>query len=112
VIGTEGPTRQSLDSTRFPRMPRGAGDWKTGHPSPTVEESFEDVGLDDNKALNQQRKRGFFSKFSDSQEKDATTPSSMSRFHMPGRKRGQSGQGAELGVIPSPQVMVTSYDTR
>lgn len=111
VVGSETPTRQSLDSARFPRYPRSAVDWKMDHPSPTVEETFEDVGLDDSKQQ-QQRKRGFFSKFSDTQEKDPNPHSAMSRFHMPGRKRGQSGQGAELGTIPQPQVMITSHDTR
>ncbi|KAI9171364.1 hypothetical protein HJFPF1_00846 [Paramyrothecium foliicola] len=114
IVNSDVPTRQSLDSSRFPRLPRSAVDWKTEQPSPTVEESFEDVGLDDNKQnSNQQRKRGFFSKFSDSQEKDASGQPTVSRFHMPGRKRGQSGQGAELGTIPAqPQVMVTSHDGR
>lgn len=114
IVTSDAPTRQSLDSARFPRLPRSAVDWKTGQPSPTVEESFEDVGLDDNKQnSHQQRKRGFFSKFSDSQEKDASAQPTPSRFHMPGRKRGQSGQGAELGTIPpQPQVMVTSHDNR
>jgi hypothetical protein len=114
VVGNDTPTRQSLDSARFPRLPRTAIDWKSDHPSPMVEETFEDVGLDDNKQQLQQRKRGFFSKFTDAPEKDPNQPSAMSRFHMPGRKRGQSGQGAELGAIPlpQPQVMVTSHDTR
>jgi hypothetical protein len=81
------------------------------YPTPTAEEPFEDVGLDDQKHHQQQgsaqqpRKRGFFSKFSDSQEKE-----SVSRFLIPGRKRGQSGQGAELGSMDHPKVMVTGSD--
>lgn len=80
-------------------------------PTPTAEEPFEDVGLDDQKSqlANGQhpRKRGFFSKFSDGQEKDGQ---SVSRFLIPGRKRGQSGQGAELGSMDHPKVLVTSAD--
>lgn len=77
---------------------------------PTAEEGFEDVGLDDQKQ--QPRKRGFFSKFSDQQGRERTPspqPAAMSRF-LPGRKRGQSGQGSELGAIEHPKVMVPSDD--
>ncbi|KAK5990596.1 hypothetical protein PT974_08865 [Cladobotryum mycophilum] len=87
------PTRQSLDSARFPRLPRSAID----------QEAFEDVGLDDHKQ--QPRKRGFFAKLTDSQDKekdkdkDSAPQTNVSRFLIPGRKRGQSGQGAELGNI-------------
>lgn len=65
---------------------------------PTAEEGFEDVGLDDTKQQPPPRKRGFFSKFSDAPDRDASSSPTMSRF-LPGRKRGQSGQGAELGNI-------------
>lgn len=64
---------------------------------PTAEEAFEDVGLEDQKQ--QPRKRGFFSKLTDTQDKDSTSQPNVSRFLMPGRKRAQSGQGAELGPI-------------
>lgn len=65
---------------------------------PTAEENFEDVGLDDQKQ--QPRKRGFFSKLTDTQEKDSSAPQTgVSRFLMPGRKRAQSGQGSELGSM-------------
>lgn len=65
---------------------------------PTAEEGFEDVGLDDHKQQPQHRKRGFFSKFSETQEKHPSDQQGVSRF-LTGRKRGQSGQGAELGNI-------------
>lgn len=73
---------------------------------PTAEEGFEDVGLDDQKHQQQQppRKRGFFSKFSDGQEKPeksekhSSDQQGVSRF-LTGRKRAQSGQGAELGSM-------------
>lgn len=89
-------------------------DRKMDRPTSTVEEAFEDVGLDDQKqhqpqpSPQQSRKRGFFSKFSDGQEKDSNTPGPVSRFLTSGRKRGQSGQGAELGSIDNPKVMVTA----
>ncbi len=81
-------------------------------PTSTVEEAFEEVGLDDQKQQQQlpaqHRKRGFFSKFSDVQEKEASTPGTVSRFLIPSRKRGQSGQGAELGTMEHPKIMVAS----
>ncbi|KAF7550299.1 hypothetical protein G7046_g8066 [Stylonectria norvegica] len=110
IPGSDAPTRQSLDSARFPRLPRSAIDRTFQQQPPTAEEGFEDVGLDDHKQL-PPRKRGFFSKFSDSQEKHAShtsDPSTMSRF-LPSRKRAQSGQGAqELASIEQPKVTVTS----
>ncbi|QSZ29106.1 hypothetical protein DSL72_003616 [Monilinia vaccinii-corymbosi] len=52
-------------------------------------------GLNDgaNDFTKQIKKKGFFSKFSDE---------ALPSFHMPGRKRGQSGTGEELGNIPKP----------
>lgn len=90
---SEFPARQSLDSLRFPRYPRSSLHRQFEHQPPTAEEGFEDVGLDDQK---QPKKRGFFSKFADAQEKDGPSPA-MSRFLMSNRKRGGSGQGSELG---------------
>lgn len=101
--------RQSLDSARFPRLPRSSiRDRAFEREPPTAEEGFEDVGLnDEHRQQSQQapKKRGFFAKFSDSQEPSNHnhnhTPS-MSRF-IPGRKRAMSGQGAELGNIDRPK---------
>jgi hypothetical protein len=116
VIGHDIPTRQSLDSARFPRLPRSAIDRKTvGREPPTAEEAgFEDVGLDDAKA-HPNRRRGFFSKLTEHDKEgnsgnananaNTSAPSAggVSRFLIPGRKRGQStGQGAELGSIERP----------
>jgi len=104
ITGHDMPTRQSLDSARFPRLPRSAIDRRMmERQPPTAEEGFEDVGLDDHKQP--PRKRGFFSKFGDSQDKDGhlAEPSPVSRFLMPGRKRGHSGQGSELGAMDRPQ---------
>ncbi|CAG7564598.1 unnamed protein product [Fusarium equiseti] len=111
------PARQSLDSARLPRLPRSAVERSFEQP-PTAEEGFEDVGLDDHKYQQQQQpapqaqpqKRGFFSKFSDSRDKDASSNPSVSRFLMHGRKRAQSGQGSELTPMDNgpPKVNVSS----
>jgi hypothetical protein len=106
VVAHDTPARQSLDSARFPRLPRSAIDRKVSPELPTAEEGFEDVGLDDAKQQPPHRKRLFFSKFSESHDKDAGNNSpTVSRFLISGRKRGQSGsgQGSELGTIDRPR---------
>lgn len=77
VTTHDAPTRQSLDSARFPR-PRMSMTERRPEP-PTVEEPFEDVGLgedqypqDSQQPQKQQqppphKKRGFFSKFGHSE---------------------------------------------
>lgn len=48
------------------------------------------------------KKRGWMSRLTDSTEgplPDGRPTSSHHSFHIPGRKRGQSGQGAELGAM-------------
>ena len=114
VHHASGPTtpRQSLDS-RLPRHPRPAlnGTELFEPPPPTEEEPidegdapFEDVGLNDD-IKPPPKKKGIFSRFGDSsteqpKDGDVVRPASgHSRFHLPGRKRGQSGQGSELGNI-------------
>ena len=72
-------------------------------PQPTEEETFEDVGLSDEVKL-PPKKKGIFARFGETPESPTSTesprPSSSHRgFHLPGRKRGQSGQGAELGNL-------------
>ncbi|KAK2589967.1 hypothetical protein QQS21_012358 [Conoideocrella luteorostrata] len=99
IISHDSFGRQSLDSARFPRLPRSAIDRKFERQPPTAEEGFEDVGLDDQKQ--QPRKRGFFSKLTESQ--DSPGQPTVSRFLMPGRKRGHSGQGAELNPMSQPR---------
>lgn len=81
---------------------------------PTKEEDFEDVGLDDPKPQ-QPKKRGLFARLTDAATEhqaaagaEATTASPRPNsshergawHHFGGRKRGQSGQGAELGSYP------------
>ncbi|ROW11218.1 hypothetical protein VMCG_01308 [Cytospora schulzeri] len=121
------PSRRSMDSARFPRMPRQRlferDDFSTTvTPEEAEGEGFEDVGLNDEKPQSQQqvppqqsRKRGFFSKFSDNNNSSnnnqenahspaASSPTMASRFSiLPGRKRGHSGQGAELGYVERPR---------
>jgi hypothetical protein len=58
------------------------------------------VGLNDDQAK-QTKKKGFFSKFGENTEPNAQSPTT-SRFHIGGRKRGQSGVGEELGSIQAP----------
>lgn len=99
--------RQSLDS-RLQRQP-GLNENGTSEPEPrksAEEEGFEDVGLND-EAKQPPKKRGIFARFGDNVDNqttgDSARPSSSHRgFHLPGRKRGQSGQGAELGSIQRP----------
>ena len=104
VLPEQAPSRQSLDS-RIHRLPRSAvnGAGRFERPQPTDEEGFEEVGLNDEA---KPKKRGLFSSFRDSGDlvsDDNSRPSSSHRgFHLPGRKRGQSGQGAELGQIDRP----------
>lgn len=91
-------SRQSLDSARLPRLPRSAvGDRRFEKEPPTEEEGFEDVGLNDDNTKHA-KKKGFFSRFGDGSENTAQT-STGSRFHIGGRKRGQSGTGEELTNI-------------
>lgn len=94
------------------------GSSQSERPQLTEEEGFEDVGLADEVKPPPKRK-SIFARFGDSSESPATSdnsrPSSSHRgFHLPGRKRGQSGQGAELGQINQPTVngdqQVTSGD--
>lgn len=89
-------------------------------------EGFEDVGLNEDEERpqtlyttqqlqappqqQQAKKRGFFAKFSDhNQENGAVSPTATlsptaSRFSLlPGRKRGQSMQGAELSQVEWPR---------
>ncbi|KAK7511576.1 uncharacterized protein IWZ02DRAFT_25215 [Phyllosticta citriasiana] len=92
--------RQSLDS-RAARLPRSSlNERRFERPLSTADEGFEDVGLNDDP---KPKKKGFFSRFGDSSESLVSTSRSSS-FHIPvpGRKRGQSGHGSELGPLPRP----------
>ncbi|KAI9797610.1 MAG: hypothetical protein M1833_005393 [Piccolia ochrophora] len=94
------PPRQSLDSRRS-RLPHTSSHERNfDQEPPTAEEGFEDVGLNDDV---KPKKRSLFSRFAESSDANAAPspgpgPSHHS-FSFTGRKRGQSGQGAELGKI-------------
>jgi hypothetical protein len=75
-------------------------------PQTQEEDRFEDVNIDDPKPT-PIKKRGLFARMVDSVDHSDTTnrPTSshdkgMPWHHLTNRKRGQSGQGAELGSIP------------
>ncbi|EEA20562.1 conserved hypothetical protein [Talaromyces marneffei ATCC 18224] len=96
-------SRTSLDS-RFSRLsehPSTKGP-TTGGPESMEEETFEDVGLADEDS--KPRKRGLFARFGDNSSDNTSNnnnnnnrpSSSHLGFRLPGRKRAQSGQGAEL----------------
>jgi hypothetical protein len=66
---------------------------------------FEDVDIADKPAPAPQKKKGLFSRITDSSDHSSERPSSAdgkgsSWHHFGGRKRGQSGQGSELGAMP------------
>lgn len=85
----------------MPRLPRSAvNERRFEREPPTAEEGFEDVVLNDEQ--NKPKRKGFFSKFGEQAEAGASAPATLSKFHITGRKRGQSGQGAELGTIDRP----------
>jgi hypothetical protein len=82
-------------------MPRSSfQERRLDHPYVTAEEGFEDVGLNDE--VKPVKKRGLFARFGDNSDATVNSTSeprptsSHHTFHIPGRKRGQSGQGAEL----------------
>jgi hypothetical protein len=103
------PSRQSLDSRAFrhPNHHRGAvnGTHFEKPDATNEEEAFEDVGLNDEP---KPKKKSIFARFADSSN-DAPIPAAENDrppsahqhhgFHLPGRKRGQSGQGSELGSL-------------
>ncbi|KAM5444119.1 hypothetical protein MferCBS31731_000636 [Microsporum ferrugineum] len=94
-------SRTSLDSRLSRNCPRSTVNGSVPEP-PTVndidevEDPFEDVPLADGSKL---KKRGLFSRLGDSSAGSQAQGKSLSShhtFHFPGRRRGQSGQGAEL----------------
>ena len=109
IYQSDGTTpRQSLDSrSPYNRTMSANGAVQRNGPTsrPRDDEGFEEVGLNDDV---KPKKRTFFSRFGDSAEaapgsdSGSRPNSSHHGFHLPGRKRGQSGQGAELGSIPKP----------
>lgn len=69
-----------------------------------MEEEFEDVGLNDDEEA-KPKKKGIFSRLGDLTGDSQTSSNSKSShlgFHIPGRKRGQSNVGSELGAMKTP----------
>ena len=69
----------------------------------TPAEGFEDVDIADKPAPQQHKKRGLFSRITDSgdhAERPTSADGKSGWRSFAGRKRGQSGQGSELGSIP------------
>ena len=91
------PTRSTLSSNTFDR--------------PTTEEepAFEDVKLhEDANKQPEVKKKSFLSRFGESNAEPvapvAGKEEGKHHFHfLPGRRRGQSGTGNELGEVPRPQ---------
>lgn len=70
---------------------------------PPEHEAFEDVKLNEDQANKQQpKKKGFLSRLTESDTTNASADGKSHHFHIPGRKRGQSGTGNELGDINRP----------
>lgn len=75
-------------------------------PERMEEEAFEDVGLNDEA---KPKKKSIFARFGDSSDtpQPANKSSTSFGFHIPGRKRGQSGVGSELSAVKTPMTTVT-----
>ncbi|KAJ6102948.1 hypothetical protein N7486_005375 [Penicillium sp. IBT 16267x] len=99
------PSRTSLDS-RFCRVtPPAMRSTTFEKPDVMKEEVFEDVGLNDE---TKPKKKGIFARFGDSSSDAPSSGKSTPRFHIPGRKRGQSGGGSELSSMTKPEPMTTT----
>lgn len=107
----QAPPRMSLDARPYPYHPpppRSSISFQRSSqvPAETQEEAddnFEDVDINEPKPQHQAKKRGIFARIVDGGSEDGGrngTESKSSWHHFGGRKRGQSGQGAELGAVP------------
>lgn len=99
------PSRTSLDS-RFSRINSPSmRSTSFERPERMEEETFEDVGLNDEA---KPKKKGLFARFGDSSDtqQSANKSSTSFGFHIPGRKRGQSGGGSELSAVKTPTTTV------
>ncbi|KAF7594109.1 hypothetical protein BBP40_010107 [Aspergillus hancockii] len=93
------PSRTSLDS-RFSRLPSPYEKGPVTRPTAMDEEQFEEVGLDDDSEA-KPKKKGLFSRLGDFTNDSQASSSSKLGFHIPGRKRGQSNVGSEMGAMKS-----------
>ncbi|KAN0067691.1 hypothetical protein V8E54_014256 [Elaphomyces granulatus] len=100
------PSRTSLDSHFSPMTSRSTiNESAFEQPQGMDEKRFEDVGLGDDDV--KPKKKSIFARFGDTSSENPTSStgsrpsSSHLGFRIPGRKRGHSGQGSELGSINS-----------
>jgi hypothetical protein len=111
VLPPESRPRASLDSRTFLPPPRMSNSFQrpVQVPQTQEEDKFEDVSIDDPKPPLVQKKRGIFARMVDGvpgvgDASNRPTTSSESRggawHNLTSRRRGQSGQGAELGSMP------------
>jgi len=116
VVHHDRPPRASLDSRTFlpplpPPPPRTSNNFTPPRPPRTQEEvaGFEEVDIGEgDKPVPQHppppKKRGLFSRITDGGDRSERPSSADGKasgaWHLPGRRRGQSGQGSELGTIP------------
>lgn len=105
-------TRRSLDVRRSRATPRSSMQQSRNSESRdgVPEEGFEDVGLNDEQKPQPQKKRGLFARFGDNNhanEKQEDKPPSTHHFSLTGRKRAESGGGAEMKPMPKPSPEVT-----
>ncbi|KAF3384745.1 hypothetical protein F1880_002295 [Penicillium rolfsii] len=106
IYAEAAPSRTSLDS-RFSRINSPSmRSTSFDRPERMEEEVFEDVGLNDEA---KPKKKSIFARFGDSSndtQPSANKSSTSFGFHIPGRKRGQSGGGSELGAVKTPTTTV------
>ncbi|KIV88794.1 hypothetical protein PV10_08437 [Exophiala mesophila] len=95
-------SRTSLDSRPSSRYPTRSTLNSSTFDHPSADEGFEDVKLNED-AKNQPKKKSFLSRFGDASGEHSGKEDGKHHFHLPGRRRGQSGTGSELGEVPRPQ---------
>ena len=95
-------SRTSLDSRTF-YLSRPAVNGNTfDKPDERRDEGFEDVKLNDDAFKQQPKKKSFLSRFSETSNDVNGSEQKSHHFHIPGRRRGQSGSGQELGDVQRP----------
>lgn len=106
------PSRTSLDSrvSHITSTPSTLYSNLSKQPEAMEEEQYEEVALDDEEV--KPKRKSIFSRFgdftNDSAQNSSTSKSSTLGFHIPGRKRGPSNPGSELGTFKAPPVNAES----
>lgn len=94
-------SRTSLDSRSFYLSRPSLNGNTFERPTSTQIQDFEDVKLTDD-AAKQPKKKSFLARFSETNNEASAVDQKSHHFHLPGRKRGQSGTGSELGEVKRP----------